>query len=96
MGPKMRMTHVLRIEDLSPHMRRIVVGSEDLEGFPSGQEGAHVKAIFPRPGESKPKLGLAFGAKKWMRSYTIRAFDGSTKELTLDFAVCSATIKMTG
>ena len=87
MGPKMRMTQVAKIEDLSPHMRRIIVTGADLDGFPIEQEGAHVKAIFPRPGEVKPKLGLYPGAKKWMRSYTIRSFDPHAKELTLDFAV---------
>ncbi|WP_370980269.1 siderophore-interacting protein [Agaribacterium sp. ZY112] len=83
----MRMTHVVRIEDLSPHMRRIVVGGEALEDFPLGQEGAHVKAVFPKPGEKEPKLGLMLGAKKWMRSYTIRTFDEHKQELSLDFAV---------
>ncbi|MFY0641231.1 MAG: siderophore-interacting protein [Bermanella sp.] len=83
----MRMTQVAKVEHLSTHMRRIIVTGEDLDGFPIGQEGAHVKAIFPRQGEAKPKLGLYPGAKKWMRSYTIRAFNPVTKELTLDFAV---------
>jgi NADPH-dependent ferric siderophore reductase len=87
MEPKMRMTQVTRIENLSPHMKRIVVAGDALNDFPPNQEGAHVKAIFPHPGDSKPKLGMLFGAKKWMRSYTIRAFDAHTKELTLDFAV---------
>ena len=87
MGPKMRLTQVVRVEDLSPHMRRIILKGEDLKDFPEGQESAHVKAIFPQPGELKPKAGLLAGSKKWMRSYTIRAFDSDSKELTIDFAV---------
>lgn len=84
---KMRMTQVARIKDISPHMRRIVLTGEDLNDFPSNQESAHFKAIFPKPGQIKPKLGLYPGFKKWMRSYTVRAFDEYSKELSVDFAV---------
>ena len=84
---KMRMTQVARIEDITPHMRRIVLAGDDLNDFPANQEGAHFKAIFPQPGQTKPKLGNYQGFKNWMRSYTIRAFDDSSKELSVDFAV---------
>lgn len=81
MAVRFRMTQVVRIEELSPHMRRIVLSGSDLQDFPAGQEGNYVKAIFPRLGETTPKLGLSIGFKKWMRSYTIRAFDEVAKEL---------------
>jgi NADPH-dependent ferric siderophore reductase len=84
---KMRMTQVAQIKDLGPHMRRITLTGDDLNDFPSKQESAHFKAIFPQPGQSKPKLGTYPGFKKWMRSYTIRAFNEQTKALTVDFAV---------
>ncbi|WP_170252751.1 siderophore-interacting protein [Colwellia echini] len=84
---KMRMTQVAQIEDLGPHMRRITLTGDDLTDFPLDQESAHFKAIFPQPGKTKPKLGMYFGFKKWMRSYTIRAFDKVSKALTVDFAV---------
>jgi NADPH-dependent ferric siderophore reductase len=84
---KMRMTQVSQIEDLGPHMRRITLTGEDLNDFPLDQESAHFKAIFPQPGQTKPKLGMYLGFKKWMRSYTVRAFDEQTKALTVDFAV---------
>ncbi|BCE01082.1 siderophore-interacting protein [Marinicellulosiphila megalodicopiae] len=86
MGPKMRMTQVSRIENLSQHMTRIVLTGDELSDFPVAQEGAHVKLIFPTSGQSKPKFNLLTG-KKNMRSYTIRAFDPHTKELAIDFAV---------
>ncbi|MCF2949455.1 siderophore-interacting protein [Paraglaciecola aquimarina] len=89
MGPKMRMTQVSSIEDLSPHMRRIVLSGESLADFPAGKESAHVKVVFPNP-ESKdkrPKLGIYFGFKKFMRSYTVRYFDQANLTLTLDFAI---------
>lgn len=87
MKPKMRMAQVHKVEDLSPHMRRIVFSGNDLNDFPFHQESAHVKVIIPQPGTQKPKLGLYFGAKKWMRSYTIRHFDTTSKHLAIDFAV---------
>lgn len=84
---KMRMAQVARIEDISPHVRRIILSGENLSDFPTGQESAHFKAIFPQPGQTKPKLGIYWGFKKWMRSYTIRTFDTQTKELAVDFVV---------
>lgn len=84
---KMRMTQVSQIEDLGPHMRRITLIGEDLKDFPLDQESAHFKAIFPQPGQTKPKLGAYPGFKKWMRSYTVRAFNKHTKALTVDFAI---------
>lgn len=89
MGPKMRMTQVLSIEDLSPHMRRIVLTGDSLEDFPVDKESAHVKVIFPKPDtpNKPPKLGMYLGFKKWMRSYTVRYFDAKTLTLTLDFAI---------
>ncbi len=87
MSRKMRMTQVSAIEDISPHMRRIILKGDDLHDFPAEQESAHVKAIFPQPGQNQPRLGLYLGAKKWMRSYTVRAFDNHNKTLTVDFAV---------
>lgn len=84
---KMRMTYVARTETLGPHMRRIVLAGDDLQDFPVGKESAHIKVIFPQPGNEKPRLGIYFGFKKWIRSYTIRDFNNQTKELTVDFAV---------
>ncbi|GHB77410.1 siderophore-interacting protein [Psychrosphaera saromensis] len=89
MGPKMRMTQVISIEDLSPHMRRITVTGESLTDFPQDRESAHVKVIFPKPDaiDNKPMLGIYFGFKKWMRTYTVRKFDQKELQLTLDFAI---------
>ncbi|UJB72393.1 siderophore-interacting protein (plasmid) [Acaryochloris sp. 'Moss Beach'] len=68
-------------------MRRIVLRGNDLQDFPVGQESAHVKVIVPQPGETKPKLEFNSGAKKWIRSYTVRAFDTEQHRLTIDFSV---------
>ncbi|WP_425401960.1 siderophore-interacting protein [Gilvimarinus chinensis] len=52
------MTRVAYVEDMGPHMRRIVLHGDDLKDFPADQESAHFKAIFPQPGKTKPKLGI--------------------------------------
>lgn len=82
-----RYIQVLRVEDLSPGMRRINFYSEALVDFPLSQESAHVKLIFPKPQETRPHLGFRLDMKKWMRSYTIRHFDAQNLCLTIDFAV---------
>jgi NADPH-dependent ferric siderophore reductase len=89
MGPKMRMTQVLSVTDLSPHMKRIALTGESLSDFPNNKKSAHVKVIFPNPNSTnnKPKLGIYLGFKKFMRSYTVRSFDQQQHTLTLDFAV---------
>ncbi|MEP4888552.1 MAG: siderophore-interacting protein [Aliiglaciecola sp.] len=89
MGPRMRMTTVHSVIDLSPHMRRIILSGEELKDFPDDKKSAHVKAIFPNPNstEKLPKLGMYIGFKKWMRSYTVREFDKQNNQLTIDFAV---------
>ena len=85
----MRMTQVLTVTDLSPHMRRITLTGESLADFPENKESAHVKVIFPNPESTskKPKLGIYWGFKKFMRSYTIRAFNKEKQTLDLDFAI---------
>ncbi|WP_339723069.1 siderophore-interacting protein [uncultured Paraglaciecola sp.] len=89
MGPTMRLTEVLSVSDISPHMRRIILTGDSLSDFPENKESAHVKVIFPNPNSDnkEPKLGMYLGFKKWMRSYTIRAFDKQNLALTIDFAV---------
>jgi len=89
MQPKMRMTIVTSIIDLSPHMKRIILTGEELSDFPEDKKGAYVKAIFPDPksNDLQPKLGMYPGFREWMRSYTIRDFNKETLSLTLDFAV---------
>ncbi len=65
-------TVVLEASWLSPGMRRIVVGGEDLEGFaPDAFTDSYVKCRF---GER-------------MRSYTVRDWDAAQRRLTLDFVV---------
>lgn len=60
---------------LTPNMIRIVLGGDSLNDFPEGQESGYVKLVFQKNG------------KTVVRSYTIRAFNPITKQLTLDFVV---------
>lgn len=82
----MIIARIDNIQDISPHMRRITFRSDDFTQSYQGKESAHVKLLFPKSDEIKPKFSL-FSSKKRMRSYTIRYFDLAAKTLTIDFAV---------
>ncbi|MFK8054412.1 MAG: siderophore-interacting protein [Woeseiaceae bacterium] len=87
MKAKIRNIVVQSLEDLSPHMRRIVFAGPDLADFPDRQESAHVKVIVPEQNASKRGFWPALAKKSRMRSYTIRFFDHAARTLTMDFAV---------
>lgn len=93
-GP--RLLQVVRVTDVTPRMRRITLGGEDLTDFPSGRQGSHVKVFVPRPGQAKPELptlgpnGPVWPPKEvrpFTRTYTIRHFNEVTRELDLDFVL---------
>lgn len=65
---------------LTPNMQRVVLTGDELEGFPEGQESGYIKLLFPEHPNST-------NAKPVMRTYTIRAFDTESKQLTIDFAL---------
>lgn len=77
--PKRRMLTVRTTEYLTPHMIRMVLEGDEMDGFVSLGFDDHIKLFFPGEGE-KPE----------MRDYTPRAFDIEAKTLTLDFAVHDA------
>jgi NADPH-dependent ferric siderophore reductase len=70
---KRRELAVLRTAQLSPHMRPITFGGEQLQGFTSASFDDHVKLI------------LEDGAV--MRDYTPRHYDPQAGELTIEFAL---------
>lgn len=85
---------VLRTERLTPHMIRVVLGGPGLAAFRAGDYADHyVKLIFPRPGVDYPRpLDLAairrdLPRESWpsLRTYTVRAWDAASRELTIDF-----------
>ncbi|WP_409420632.1 siderophore-interacting protein [Pseudaeromonas sp. ZJS20] len=77
---------------LGPHLIRLWLRGEALALLPADCAGAHVKLMFPQPGEDEPQLphwdgqGMRWAdptAKPWVRTYTIAAFDG--QRLAIDF-----------
>ncbi|MFI7699944.1 siderophore-interacting protein [Nonomuraea sp. NPDC049480] len=87
---------VLRTERLSPHMIRIVVGGDGLADFAtSGLTDHYVKIVFPYEGVEYPEPFSVKACRETMprelwprlRTYTVRAWDPDSRELTLDFVV---------
>lgn len=50
---KRRRLEVLRVQDLTPRMRRITVGGPELAGFVSLGTDDHVKLFFPQNAEEQ-------------------------------------------
>ncbi|MEW9570789.1 siderophore-interacting protein [Rhodanobacter sp. Si-c] len=91
----LRTLDVLRVERLTPHMRRVTLGGPALRGFHSAAPDDHVKLFFPdRKGELVlPALG-ANGPEfptgrepSPMRDYTPRRHDAARGELVVDFVL---------
>src|SRR5690606_22608336 len=90
-----RRVQVLQVLDLGPHMRRIVVGGPELEGFHSGAPDDHIKVFFPNPeGEYVTAAagpdGAVYPADKPpspMRDYTPRLHDAAAGTLAVDFVL---------
>lgn len=73
---KRRDLAVLRVQDLTPHLRAITFGGESLADFTSDSFDDHVKFLLDGGG------GEPVG-----RDYTPRSFDGATRELVIEFAL---------
>ena len=94
---RMRLLEVRSVEPLTPHMLRVTLGGDDLDGFTSPGFDDHVKLFFPNPqtGElTLPQIGAEGVAKpapgdapRLMRDYTPRDYDAASKTLVIDFAM---------
>lgn len=73
---KRRTLDIVRVTDLSPHLRAIVLAGPDLAGFVSASFDDHVK-VFLDAG-TEPAV---------MRDYTPRHYDATAGELTIEFAL---------
>jgi len=91
-----RATTVLRTEQLTPSMVRIVLGGPELAGFaPEEYSDAYVKLVFLRPGvdysgvrdDPAAVRELPAADRPQQRTYTVRAWDPAARELTIDFVV---------
>ncbi|GAA3101308.1 siderophore-interacting protein [Streptosporangium carneum] len=85
---------VIRVERLTPHMIRVVLGGDGLAGFGVGEFTDHyVKLLFPPQGVTYPppfdleRIQRELPRDQWptTRTYTVRAWDPETLELTIDF-----------
>ena len=87
---------VVRTEQLTPAMRRIVFGGGGLAGYAStGVGDEYLRLIFPTERKAAPILptvtdncldynSIDLGT---MRTYTVRAFEPATGEVTIDFVI---------
>ncbi len=90
---KRRRLDVLRVTDITPHMRRITVGGPELAGFVSLGSDDHIKLFFAETPEQQAALeNMTFGGDKEgpkpaMRDYTPRRYDLELGELDIDFVL---------
>jgi NADPH-dependent ferric siderophore reductase len=90
-----REMRVVRVVDLTPHMRRITLKGLDLSRF-STDENFHVRLYFPQdpahpgwPVRGADGLGIVEdpAQKPHVRKYTIRSIDLDTSEVVIDFVL---------
>lgn len=90
---KRRRLEVLRVLDLTPRMRRITLGGEQLQGFVSLGSDDHIKLLFPQNAAEQAALDSpgfnlkGDGPQPAMRDYTPRRFDLGLGELEIDFVL---------
>jgi NADPH-dependent ferric siderophore reductase len=91
--PSPTVAQVQRVEQLSPHMTRIVLGGPGLANFTAGECTDHyVKLLFPVEGVDYPEpfdmqlIRAELPREHWprMRTYTVRRWDEQLRELTID------------
>jgi len=87
---------VTRVEQLTPHMVRVIVGGEGLRAITAGEFTDHyVKVLFPRPGVTYPEpfdqgvIRETMPREAWpvVRTYTVRRWLPEIPEMWLDFVV---------
>ena len=88
-----RLLTVVAVNDVTPLMRRVTLGGDQLEGFTSLGFDDHIKVFFPPVGGilETPTFGpdgLVFAnGRPPMRDYTPRRFDAEAKTLDIDFVL---------
>ncbi len=92
--PPFRRVEVRRIEQLSPRMRRFVLGGPELAGFSIDEPAASVRLLLPRadgilemPDWTGNQFELADGSRAPIRTFTPRWFEADGPDLALDIVV---------
>jgi NADPH-dependent ferric siderophore reductase len=94
--PQYRAVEIKRVNDITPHMRRITVTGEELAGFSTQGVAGHVRVLLPAPGQDSPALpvwgpeGPVYPEgvpRPTSRAYTPRRWDPETLELDIDFVL---------
>jgi NADPH-dependent ferric siderophore reductase len=92
--PQVTTAEVVRTERITPHMIRVVLGGDGLEGFDCGECSDHyLKLQFPVEGVDYPepfdlaRIREEFPREQWpvTRTYTVRRWDREARELWIDF-----------
>lgn len=93
---KAHEAQVVRVERITPHMVRVVLGGEGLAGFAIDEYTDHyIKLLFAPEGVTYPepfdieRIREEFPREQWPtnRTYTVRSWDPAQRELTVDFVV---------
>jgi len=93
--PQVNLT-VLRTEQLSPHLVRVIAGGPGFAGYSNNDfVDRYVKIVFPQPGVAyeEPldlwKIRETMPRELWphTRTYTVRWVDEEAQELAIDFVV---------
>ncbi len=96
MARRVTTLQVRRTERITPHMIRVVAAGPELAGFPdTAYTDRYVKILFPRQGVAYPEpfdietIWAELPRDRWpaTRTYTVRALDRATGELTIDFVL---------
>lgn len=93
--PPFRRVTVQRVEDLTPRMRRFVLGGPELEGLEIDEPAASVRILLPADGDGTlvmpewtgNQFELPSGERAPIRTFTPRALDTDRLELTVDIVV---------
>jgi NADPH-dependent ferric siderophore reductase len=94
--PGATLAHVLRVERITPHMVRIVLGGPGLAGITAGQYTDHyIKLLFPPDGVVYPEpfdlqqIRELLPHDLWprTRTFTVRQWNPHSHELTINVAI---------
>lgn len=94
LSPRALLLWLAERRQISTHVMRIWLRGEGLAHFPADCVGAHLKLLFPQPGQAEPLLPQWGAAgpvwadatqKPTIRTYTVQDFDG--QRLAIDFVL---------